>query len=382
MSYKPISLSNLIIEKNRSLFLPHIQRPFVWEIDQITRLMDSLMRNYPIQTLLFWKTADHIKSRKFMDSIDYDADLSDFYDYSISQENMVKTLVLDGQQRLQSLFSIYDGYIDNNELYINLLTGNKELEDGLFYEFQLSKVGTRLELPYFKLKEIVHDNRNAEDIADDINDKLENILKGEEDRRERERFVRRNISQIVSLVREDKHFWVEELDGIALKYTYSNILNIFVRVNSGGTKLDAADLMFAAMKEAWEDIEEKIEDIVDMLNNSGKMKFDKAMVLRSLMLITDKGASLNPDLFVGEKGEKNLQDIRNIWPDDGTDKVLPAFQQLRDFIYNDLVLYSDKVVRSYNSFIPIFEYFFLHPNPDPINRGLLKSYYYKSQLFN
>jgi uncharacterized protein with ParB-like and HNH nuclease domain len=74
MSYKPRTLFRLIDETNKALFLPHIQRPFVWEEDQMIRLFDSLMRNYPIQTLLFWRTKDEIKARKFMEQIDWDAD--------------------------------------------------------------------------------------------------------------------------------------------------------------------------------------------------------------------------------------------------------------------------------------------------------------------
>jgi uncharacterized protein with ParB-like and HNH nuclease domain len=104
--YKPRSLLRLIEEINTSLFLPHIQRPFVWSEEQIEKLFDSLMRNYPIQTLLFWRTADQIKARKFMPEIDWDADLHTFYDSVVSQQGKTKTFVLDGQQRLQSLYGI------------------------------------------------------------------------------------------------------------------------------------------------------------------------------------------------------------------------------------------------------------------------------------
>ncbi len=79
MSYKPISLASLMSLKNRSLFLPHIQRPFVWDWDQVVRFIDSLMKNYPIQTFLFWKTEDAIKARRFMDNVVEDPDLSSFY---------------------------------------------------------------------------------------------------------------------------------------------------------------------------------------------------------------------------------------------------------------------------------------------------------------
>ncbi|MBK6865161.1 MAG: DUF262 domain-containing protein [Ideonella sp.] len=39
-------------------WLPNIQRPFVWNEDQIARLFDSIMREYPISTLLVWKTKE------------------------------------------------------------------------------------------------------------------------------------------------------------------------------------------------------------------------------------------------------------------------------------------------------------------------------------
>src|SRR5512144_1664189 len=99
MSYKPRTLFRLIEDINANLFLPHIQRPFVWEEEQMLRLFDSLMRNYPIQTLLFWRTKDEIKARKFMTEVVWDADLSDYYDSAVSKAGHEKVFVLDGQQR-------------------------------------------------------------------------------------------------------------------------------------------------------------------------------------------------------------------------------------------------------------------------------------------
>ena len=79
MTYKPVTLSSLMSLKNRDLFLPHIQRPFVWEWDpQVTRFLDSLMKGYPIQTFLTWRTRDAIKARRFMDDVVENPDLSDY----------------------------------------------------------------------------------------------------------------------------------------------------------------------------------------------------------------------------------------------------------------------------------------------------------------
>ena len=109
MSYKPRTLFRLVEEMNKSLFLPHIQRPFVWEEEQMLRLFDSLMRNYPIQTLLFWRTKDEIKARKFLEQVTWDADLSDSYEPNVSKQGIEKVFVLDGQQRLQTLYAIFFG---------------------------------------------------------------------------------------------------------------------------------------------------------------------------------------------------------------------------------------------------------------------------------
>jgi len=70
MSYKPRTPVRLIEDiNNGQLFLPHMPRPFAWEEEQMLKLFDSLMRNHPIQTPLFWRTKDEIKARKFMDQV-------------------------------------------------------------------------------------------------------------------------------------------------------------------------------------------------------------------------------------------------------------------------------------------------------------------------
>lgn len=56
MSYFEQSIKDVLIEiEDGKLFLPAIQRKFVWNEEQITKLFDSLMRGYPIGTFLFWQ---------------------------------------------------------------------------------------------------------------------------------------------------------------------------------------------------------------------------------------------------------------------------------------------------------------------------------------
>ena len=183
------------------------------------------------------------------------------------------------------------------------------------------------------------------------------------------------MSQVVSLLREEKHFWIQELDGVASAFPYRRVLDIFVRVNSGGTKLDASDLMFATMKEGWSEIEEVIEETTELLNGTN-LKFDKTFPLKCLLVAHGRGAETSPEKFTGSDGEKLLNEMNEGWV-----RAESAFQELRDFMKNDLKVYADKVIRSYNSFIPLFDFLYHNPKPNEANRAMMRAYHYKAQLF-
>ena len=68
MAYeKPITVKEAINSiQNQEYILPAIQREFVWNTKQIELLFDSILRDYPISTFLFWKVkAENVKRFKF-----------------------------------------------------------------------------------------------------------------------------------------------------------------------------------------------------------------------------------------------------------------------------------------------------------------------------
>lgn len=380
MTYKPRTLHRLIEEMNTNLFLPHIQRPFVWDVDQMKRLFDSLMRDYPIQTLLFWRTTAAIKARKFMTSVEWDGNLSEYYDEPNSQDGVDRVFVLDGQQRLQTLYALFRGAIRSDDgrqdlfAYAKVTDGGEPDEDGLVHHVVFA--GEHPGAEFYRLSDLFGRDarREREDIQERLNEALDEALdETPEDRKTRHRNVNRNVGRVVSLLREEKHFWIEELDGIANDYPYERVLDIFVRVNSGGTKLDAADLMFAAMKTGWDEVEERVEAIADMLSETA-LAFDKSMVLKCLVVANGMGSELTPKKF---QSKTLLDAIEANW-----ERSEATFQQLRDFIKHDLKLYGAKVVRSYGAFVPLFDYLYHNPKPDESSRRLMAAYHYKAQLFN
>ncbi len=386
MSYKPKSLFRMLEDIDRhELLLPHIQRPFVWDEEQMVRLFDSLMRNYPVQTLLFWRTKEAIKARRFMQCIDRDADLSKLYDAGKSVAEVIKTFVLDGQQRLQTLYALLRGTVldpqgTELEAYVDVTQGSVEL-DGTDLLYRLAFSAEPMPLPYYRLRNLMERDaqKDAASIAYDLNDALAGkVTENADARKVRERQVHMNVSQMRTLLREEQHFWVEELDGVANKYEYRKILDIFVRVNSGGTKLTASDLMFAALKEGWEDIEENTEQTIDMLNLEGRLLFESNFPLKCLLVANGEGAEVNEVAkFTGARGEALLQRLRAEW-----DRAETAFQELRDFMEHDLRLFSDKVIRTYNAFVPLFDYLYHNPKPNEGSRVRMRAYHYKAQICN
>ena len=93
-----ISLLSQIREKE--IVLPAIQRDFVWSEEKILQLLDSIMRVYPIGIALIWETYNDIPHRHFIE--DYRSETIPKFHENPGRKRI--KLVLDGQQRLQSLF--------------------------------------------------------------------------------------------------------------------------------------------------------------------------------------------------------------------------------------------------------------------------------------
>ena len=104
------------------------------------RLFDSLMHNYPIQTFQFWRTKDAIKARRFQARVEWDADPHQHYDVNKSRDGVEKVFVLDGQQRLQTLYALFNGTIESAdgvgslEAYFDVTAGHTVGEDGMLHD--------------------------------------------------------------------------------------------------------------------------------------------------------------------------------------------------------------------------------------------------------
>lgn len=115
--------------------LPMFQREFVWEKEQSAKLIDSILKGFPIGTFIFWKTKDELRSYKEVGNHKLpDTDKGDYVQY-----------ILDGQQRITSLYAIRKGIritkdgkeVDYRDIFINL-DHNAESDEQIVVTEQLS----------------------------------------------------------------------------------------------------------------------------------------------------------------------------------------------------------------------------------------------------
>jgi len=115
-----MSIINLLNQvKNEEIVLPAVQRDFVWPQDKILRLLDSVLRGYPIGVVTIWETYDDIQYRTFVK--DYWS--SELHTYHENPQGKKIKFMLDGQQRIQSLYITLYGAFHGKALYFGVLSG-------------------------------------------------------------------------------------------------------------------------------------------------------------------------------------------------------------------------------------------------------------------
>ena len=326
-------------DEDGGFWLPNIQRPFVWSEDQICRLFDSILRQYPISTLLIWKTKNAVRRRKFIDNFreEHRNHLSAF---KVLDDDKKKCLVLDGQQRLQSLYIALRGSYDGKELYLDILSGELAAPDDVRYKFKFFNK-QEASFPQVRFKDIVFSDDKPRLIADGIASKAGRALNTvEEDK----------IKDHIDLIREtflnESGIGYQELDSIdqASLYKEDDVVEIFIRANSGGTRLGKSDLLFSLLASSWDDADDKMEILLDELNMQGFL-FTRDFILKTCLTLLNQGARYEVGKF-RKAGVR--EEIEKKWPD-----IIVAIKDVADFVSGSTFIRCDKALSSYLVLIPL-----------------------------
>lgn len=323
-------------DENGGFWLPNIQRPFVWSEEQICRLFDSILREYPISTLLVWRTTSNIRRRKFIDNWKPSLRLSDFF---VPEDSKKKCLVLDGQQRLQSLFIGLCGSYSGKELYFDILSGQVAAPDDIKYRFAF--IDKDAKFPWVNFKNLVFTTKRKREIVDNIRDSAGRPMSVLEQNK-----VDDHIDLIDRSFKMNETITYQELDSIDNPNLYNedDVVEIFIRANSGGTKLGKSDLLFSLLNATWEVANENMEELLESLNRHG-FRFDRDFVLKTCLVLLGQKARYDVEKFrragVREDIEKNWIAI--------SDAIKDVLDQVRSRTY----IQCDKALPSYLSLIPL-----------------------------
>lgn len=357
---------------NKETVLPAIQRDFVWEESKIEKLMDSIMRGYPIGIVLMWETYENIQFRYF----DSDYLAGNRPTFQNNDEKLRLRIVLDGQQRLQSLYLALYGKYNGKNLYFDLLSGldNDDSSDEKYHFYFLSEEEATT---WNSKSQDINEGKTAEGFDED---KLIYVMNVKElfSRSSTEKIqLRKQISKSLSLSenseerletnisRFDESFSKDENilkssivdENIAstspARKSESDVLEIFVRINRQGTPLSRSDLIFSMLKLNWKDSSSAIPEFVDSINRGNSFNFDIDFLIRCLFSVSDLGAKYDLDLL---RKQKNLKLIKSNFS-----KCCDSIRALVDFVQNDCWCSSSKIIGGHNTLVPFVYYLFHLP---------------------
>ncbi|MFH1861095.1 MAG: DUF262 domain-containing protein [bacterium] len=232
------SLSKLIADiEHGNIGLPDIQRPFVWKATKVRDLFDSMYKGFPVGYLLFWAN-DQFKGTR---QIGVEG----------KQHKIPWLLIVDGQQRLTSLYAVLKGQAIVNSSY------HKE-----YIHIAFRPIDARFEVTDAAIR------RDPEFIPDIstiwvngytsyrlIKEYLENLRKSRE--------ISNGLEEQVSYA-IDRLFALQNYPFTALEISSSvdeeQVADIFVRINSEGVKLNQADFILTLLSVFWDEGRASLEE--------------------------------------------------------------------------------------------------------------------------
>ena len=281
------SIENLLGEiSHGEILLPEFQRGYIWSRDQVRGLMQSLYQKYPTGHLLTWRTYKPSPVRGAHSTV-----------------NGHSTLLLDGQQRLTTLYVLFRGeaplFYEGESLYFDLHF-NMQTEEFRFYQ------KSRMENNPAWIG--VH-----EFLSDGLTNILEKIETFDNDRRE---MIQQNLARLSRLEAVRGYtYTVDQVSGD--EFSVDQVVEIFNRVNSRGTPLTKADLALAHVCSIWPEARDELRAF------SAKMGDDGFGVNLGFLVRCVAGVATGSVVLEGTFMRTPATELQSAWH-----KVQPAFEHL------------------------------------------------------
>ena len=254
--------------KNGKYVMPAFQRQYVWSMEQIEKLWDSILLDYPIATFLFWHVNDDNVTWdtyfcNFLSSVTFDSrKQADSVNYELSSIDvkLTDTAVLDGQQRLTSLYlSLFgDAFMRQKharkksgggivtklliELNKNKLTVDEEEYNSKKYDIKFSDKVGKLSPTQFEIRKILEPRFRDETTRENaIEEVISNVPADSKE------YARGILNKLYDKIFVEKLIRYTEIQDMK----QDDALEMFVRFNSGGKALRKSEITMSILEAYW-----------------------------------------------------------------------------------------------------------------------------------
>ena len=321
--------------RKQDLVLPEFQREYVWTRAQAKQLMVSLLQEYPVGSLLFWKT-DEPPELKMVDTT--------------PDKLGTVQIILDGQQRLTTLYMLINGNIPPFYQEVDITTDPRDLyynlENGDFQYYQATRMrGNPIwhrvvdcfqggEISVFEIaKELSEDDADTVRLAELFNQNLNQL---------------RNAAAIDLPVQT-----------VPFHADLDDAIDIFDRVNSLGTKLTDADLALTHITGKWSQARREMKKKMASLSER-HFDFDLTFMTRALTGVVTKRA-----LF------ETIHGVERDELESGWKELMKILDYLVTLLPSRAFIHSTQDVNSTNTFVPLVVYLTLNQGKFQNDRDMM-----------
>ncbi len=308
--------------------VPKFQRNFVWNLEKTAKLLDSILKGYPIGTFILWETSERLNDVKNIGNLELPA----------VPDNTKVQYVLDGQQRITSLYAAYLGaqiqkegekkIKDYSEIYVKL-DGDIDNNDDQIIVFE------KPESTYITLHEVLNFTDNLIEIQENYsNDHFKKIHQYSQ------AFSTYDFSTIL-LLKED----------------IDSAIEVFTRINTGGQELTLFEIMSAKTydEEQGFDMEENFQKLLEELSEIKYNSISSSVILSTLSLVLSKNRECKRKTIL----QLNKQDIIDTWDD-----VISALKESIDY-FRSVYRIPVSALLPYDSLLVPFSFFFYYNQDKP-----------------
>lgn len=339
--------SDLISEIQKGIIkIPKFQRDFVWSIDKTAKLLDSILKGYPIGTFILWQTSERINDIKNVGNLSIPA----------TPEGVKVEYVLDGQQRITSLFAAFLGakirktgekkITDYSNIFVNL---DQSMDVNNEQLITAEPVGEK----YLSLHDVLNFSYSkARELSDKFSEK-----------------------ELEAIDTYSTAFKTYEFSTVVLrKEDVDSAIEVFTRINTGGQTLTLFEIMSAKTYDEQKkfDMQVKWDDFIKELEGVNYEGVSSTVVLSVLSLVLSR---------TKECKRKTILSLDKDVIVDNWDTGISAIKDSVDYFRTTYRIPVSRLL-PYDSLLVPFAYFFYKKNdkPDGEQRKYLEEFFWRMSL--